>query len=392
MTTERTYLKTHPWLTFKLNFQPIRYDTWIQLGEAQSKCEHISGIPIQPETAKKLYNIYLAKGVLATTAIEGNTLSEEDTLRRIEGTLKLPPSQEYLGKEIDNIVKACNIMKQRILDGCSTEVDVNEIKEFNKLILDGLELNEGVVPGEIRKHSVGVGPYRGAPAEDCEYLLNRYVDWLNKELVPFDGNVTAFNIIKAIAAHVYFTWIHPFGDGNGRTARLIELKILMSAGVPIPATQLLTNHYNLTRQEYYRHLDISSKNGGDLIPFIKYAIQGYVDGLREQLGKIRQQQFKVTWENYVHEHFKDQDTPTDIRRRHLVLDLSRQNNNAAVPIAKISEISHRITIHYVGKTKKTVMRDINFLEKAQLITKTGRGMVRAKTEVIEAFLSPCRKD
>ena len=391
MTSERTYLRTHPWITFKLDLQKIPYDVWIQVGEAQSKCEHISGVPIQPETAQKLYNIYLAKGVLATTAIEGNTLSEEDVLKRIEGTLKLPPSQEYLGKEIDNIVNACNLMKQNILDGCSTDITLDEIKEYNRLIFKNLELNEGVIPGEIRQHSVGVGSYRAAPAEDCEFLLGKYVNWLNNELLPFDGNIIAFNIIKAIAAHVYFAWIHPFADGNGRTARLVELKILMSSGVPIPATQLLTNHYNLTRQEYYRHLEASSKSGGDLVPFIKYAVQGYVDGLKEQLAKIRDQQFKVTWENYVHDHFKDHDTPADVRRRHLVLDLSRQNNNAAVSISKISEISPRISAHYLGKTKRTVMRDINLLEKSQLIVKS-KGMIQAKKEVIEAFLSPCRKD
>ncbi len=391
MTSEMTYLKTHPWITFELNLQKIGYDTWIKLGEAQSKCEHISGVPIQPETANKLYKLYLAKGVLATTAIEGNTLSEEDALKRIEGTLTLPPSQEYLGKEIDNIVEACNSMRQDILNGCSADITIDEIKKYNKLIFKNLELNEGVIPGEIRTHSVGVGSYRAAPAEDCEFLLNKYVKWLNNDLLPFDGNKIAFNILKAIVAHVYFAWIHPFGDGNGRTARLIELKILMSAGVPIPAAQLLTNHYNLTRQEYYRHLEISSKSGGDLVSFIKYAIQGYVDGLGEQLAKIREQQFKVTWENYVHEYFKDHDTPTDVRRRHLVLDLSRQNNNAAVLISKVNEISPRIQNHYIGKTKRTIIRDINYLEEAKLIIRTSKGAIRANKEIIEAFLSPCRK-
>jgi hypothetical protein len=49
----------------------------------------------------------LPKGVRATTAIGGNTLSEEQVVKRIEGELELPPSKEHLGKEIDNIVEAC---------------------------------------------------------------------------------------------------------------------------------------------------------------------------------------------------------------------------------------------------------------------------------------------
>lgn len=391
MTTERTYKRTHPWIIFQLNLEKIPYSVWIQLGEAQSKCEHISGVPIRPENAKKLYNIYLAKGVLATAAIEGNTLSEEQALDRIEGKLKLLPSQEYLGKEIDNIVKACNIIKSKIINGNSTKITIDEIKEYNKLIFENLSLNDDVIPGEIRRHSVGVGSYKAVPAEDCEFLLGELVDWLNNKFLPFDGNIIAFNIIKAIVAHIYFAWIHPFADGNGRTARLIELKILMSSGVPVPAAQLLTNHYNLTRQEYYRQLDFSSKSGGDIIPFIKYAIQGYVDGLKEQLDKIRAHQFSVAWDNYVHDHFKDHDTPADIRRRHLVLDLSRQNNNAPVPVNKISEVSPRIAAHYAGKTRKTVIRDINFLIEADLIEKH-QGMIAAKTEIIKGFLPDCRKD
>lgn len=391
MTRERTYLKTHPWITFQLDLSKIPYSVWIALGEAQSKCEHISGVPLRPETASKLHNVYLAKGVLATAAIEGNTLSEEEALGRIEGRLKLPPSQEYLGKEIDNIVASCNLIKNNILDGCSVHLTVDEIKNYNKLIFNDLPVGEDVVPGEIRRHSVGVGSYRAAPAEDCEYLLQMYVSWLNEKLLPFDGNMIAFNIIKAIAAHVYFAWIHPFADGNGRTARLIELKVLIASGVPVPAAQLLTNHYNLTRQEYYRHLDVSSKSGGDIIPFIKYAVQGYVDGLKEQLSKIREQQFTVAWENHIHDCFKDQDTPTDVRRRRLVLDLSRLNNDKPIPLSKINEISPRMAVSYARKTKRTVIRDINYLEEANLIEKTRAG-IRAKTENILAFLPACRKE
>jgi Fic family protein len=86
---------------------------------------------------------------------------------------------------------------------------------------------------------------------------------------------------------VYFALVHPFPDGNGRTVRLIELKILLSAGVPMPAAQLLNNHYNQTRTEYYRDLDIISKTNGNLVEFFKYANQGYIDGLKEQLDTIR---------------------------------------------------------------------------------------------------------
>lgn len=55
------------------------------LGEACSKCEHISSVPLQPKTAAYLHQLYLAKGALATTAIEGNTLSEAEVVKHLEG-------------------------------------------------------------------------------------------------------------------------------------------------------------------------------------------------------------------------------------------------------------------------------------------------------------------
>lgn len=56
-----------------------------------------------------------------------------------------------------------------------------------------------------------------------------------------------YAIFKAVVAHLYLAWIHPVGDGNGRTARLVEFQILLSSGVPSPAAHLLSNHYNQTR-------------------------------------------------------------------------------------------------------------------------------------------------
>ena len=80
------------------------------LGEACSKCEFIAGIPLSPQTSELLHQISLERGARATTAIEGNTLSEEEVSRLARGELKLPPSKEYLGKEVQNILDACNEM------------------------------------------------------------------------------------------------------------------------------------------------------------------------------------------------------------------------------------------------------------------------------------------
>lgn len=382
----RTYEKTHPWLTFSVDFSRAPSRLWITLGECQSKCEHIAGVPLRPDTANKLYQLYLAKGVLATTAIEGNTLSEEEVLRHLQGTLKLPPSREYLAQEIDNIVTGCNLILSDIKTGRVPALTSGMVKRLNQIVLDKLKLDEEVMPGEIRGHAVGVGRYQAPPALDCEYLLDRLCEWLNSEAFnPQPETVIAYAILKAVLAHLYLAWIHPFGDGNGRTARLVEFQILIASGVPAPAAHLLSNHYNQTRTEYYRQLDQASRSGGNALPFVLYATQGLLDGLRSQLQDIRDQHLDVAWRNYVHEAFSDKKSPSDARRRHLVLDLSQSAR--PLPFSELSQVSPRIAAAYARKTAKTLSRDVKALIQMGLLAQEPDGF-RARKDLILAFLPP----
>jgi Fic family protein len=381
----RTYEGTHKWISFKIDLRKAPHDLWLNLGEASSKCEHISRVPLRPDTAQKLHQLYLAKGVAATTAIEGNSLSEADVLKAVEGKLKVPPSKEYLKQEVDNIIEACNAISEQITKGILPPLSPEVIHDYNERVLNKLPAKEEVVPGKIRSHSVVVGSvYRGAPAEDCAYLLEQLCDWLNgPDFKAPAGMETVYAIFKAITAHLYLAWIHPFGDGNGRSARLIEFHILLSAGIPSPAAHLLSNHYNQTRTEYYRQLDYASKSGGDILPFLGYAVRGFVDGLREQLEFIWDQQWDVVWRNYVHELFQHKDSKSDVRQRHLALDLGAKRG--WVPISQIKEMTPRLAAAYASKTSKTIQRDLSTLMAMELVAREGN-KVRAKQEIILSFL------
>ena len=386
----RRYEDTHPWITFNVaRVRQAGSKLWLTLGECQSKCEHIAGVPLRPDVAHNLHRVYLAKGVFATTAIEGNTLSEKEVLAVLDGKLQLPPSREYLKQEVDNIAKAFEAIWQQVGLGTLPPLEVSEFEELNRRVLENLSLDDGVVPGQIRQHEVGVSRYKGAPPEDCRYLLGRLASWLEGD--NFDarpGNEIVSGIIRAVIAHLYFAWIHPFGDGNGRTARLIEYRILLASGVPSPAVHLLSNHYNLTRTEYYRQLDRASASGGDYIPFIEYAVQGFVDGLRSQVAEIRDFQLDVIWRNYVHEMFGDRKTEVDRRRRNLVLALSQVDE--PVRMAKVPEKLPRMAAAYANKTRMVLNRDLNALKEMKLITRGAEGS-RANKTIVEAFL-PFRLD
>ena len=387
MPASKGYLASHPHIDFGLDLRTVSAAVWVLLGEAKSKGQHVGRALLSPAAAGELLQVYLVKGMLATTAIEGNTLSEDEVRRILDHTLELPPSREYLEREIENVLSAYNVARKELLDDPGLPFSVSRLCEYNRLILAGLDLEEDVVPGEIRRHSVVVGPYKAAPAEDAEYLLGRLCDWLNGD--QFDPPAGApelgapLAVVKAVIAHLYLAWIHPFGDGNGRTARLLELQILLCAGFPVPTCQLLSNHYNLTRSEYYRQLAISSRERDGALAFLHYAVQGFVDQLREQLDVIRKVQFEDRWEQFVYQSFGERRGETDNRRLRLVLDVSREFHarGEAIPKRAISTLTPRLAVAYSAKTEKTLSRDLNAIKGLGLLRQEAGGWVPADESI-----------
>ena len=381
---DRRYRKTHPWIDFTLRLDQAPYDVWTLLGEACSKCEQIANSPLDPAAWEEMRDVYLAKGALATTAIEGNTLSQEEVAKRVRGIHDLPPSREYLGQEVDNVLEAFDGIISQLDAGTLRPLTPHRVKEMNRLVLRGLQLAPEVVPGEFSRTQVGVGAYLAAPVEDSEYLLGRLCQWLEWwDSVELKCPRPGAAIFKAILAHLYLVWIHPFGDGNGRAARLMEYQILLAAGVPGPSAHLLSNHYNETRSEYYRQLQRSSQVENGAMEFVRYSLQGFVDGLRGQMEEIWEYQLNATWENFVYGQFRGETGGPAIRRRNLLLDLSQQPE--PVRLANLRRITPRAAEAYANRTDSTLNRDINILNRMGLVRMTRTGVV-ARKERVRAYL------
>jgi cell filamentation protein, protein adenylyltransferase len=348
---------------------------------------------LPPPVASDLSALFLAKGVHATTAIEGNTLTEEEALDAVRGQLELPVGQEYLVRELENIVHACATIEMRIREGDGRfEVTPQLLRTLNAQVLDGLAVPDHVVPGGFRDGSVVVGGvYRGAPAQDCEILVELLCGWLNgPDFQVATDRVEAFlrAFLRAALAHIYIAWIHPFGDGNGRTARLVEFGILTAAGVPSVTAHLLSNHYNATRSRYYQELDLASKSGGRLDQFLLYAVEGFVGQLQSQLQIVHAVNFEAAWINYVHAQFAGEDTRAPRRQREIVLALPTgppDSDAAWVPRNRIPDLSPELAREFADKGSKTITRDINAMLKRGLIERGPKG-IRARREIMLGFL------
>ncbi len=381
--SETAWYKEYPFIRFDFDSRTVDRVTWILLGECSSKIQHISGVPLRPGTSEELHRIYLAKGVHATTAIEGNTLSEDQVEQRIAKTLELPKSQEYMGLEVDNIVEAYNYIVNSISKGSPLHVTPDEFTLMNFMVLNRLELSDDVEPGVYRCHRVGVGDYRAPAPEHIPELVELLCNWLNKpEWNQTIGAPFVVPILKAVLSHLYVAWIHPFGDGNGRTARLFEFDVLARAGVPLVCAHLLSDHYNRTRPAYYAAL---SKARQDPTHFVRYAVVGYVEGLRDQLKTIRDQQINVAWINYVYRWFNKQpDSQTTRRRREILVALSFESE--AVDPHRIPSLSTELAALYARVTRRTLDRDLAFLNRNQLLGVDATGRVYANQALVLAFL------
>jgi filamentation induced by cAMP protein fic len=390
---QRKYQETHPWISFRFNPMTLGPGTLIKLGEALSKCDHVCGAPLPPAEADLLNKVLITKGIHATTSIEGNALTEEEVEKRIDGKLTLPDSLEYQGAEIDNLLEIFNEIANLSIKGELLPLSIDLIKSWNKRILKDQPVEEDVTPGEFRYHSVGVGgkEYLGAPAEDCPYLMDRFISFITKELQTDHATWhKPLWIIRPIIAHLYFAWIHPFGDGNGRTARLIELYLLLNAGIPFPAAHILSDYYNRSRGRYYQALKQASRTDNyeqGMANFIDYAVTGFVEGLQEQVASIENIQIHIAWESFINQTIAAHGhNETWARRRILARNLPYiTNDDGFIQKSEIRYANTELAKLYEGKSQKTATRDLNALVECHLARQEG-DRYASNIELMKAFL------
>jgi Fic family protein len=325
---------------------------------------------------------------VATTQIEGNTLTEEEVFQLLEGKATIAESREYQKKEVDNIVAALNRILKKVLDeDCRDLISPQMLQGYHREVGEGIGETFRAVPGQFRRSNVTVANYKPPSYSKVPTLVSQLCKWLDRELHYKRGDQLFWeSVIQAIVAHVYIAWIHPFSDGNGRTARLVEYYLLLRAGVPDIASHVLSNHYNLTRDRYYIRLRESTESG-DISGFIRYAVTGFRDGLLTVLQTVQMNQMEITWGNYVREmldvaHAKGSARDVIRRRRRLALETP---DGLTDPEAVIASDPDLVKL-YRTVSERTIQRDIEFLEDTGLIEVVA-GKVRGRREVMSQFMA-----
>ena len=366
-------------------------DVHYQLGQCNTIIRAIQETPLSPDRYRELKRVALIKGAQATTAIEGNTLTDLE-VQQVAAGKSLPPSKEYQEREVRNVLDAMNKIVQDIAGRREIpRVSPVLLRNFHRQI--GTELGEhfDAVPGQFRTDERVVGPYRCPRAADVPQLVNLLCRWLSEDF-PANGNAPAFSdaVIQAVVTHVYIEWIHPFGDGNGRTGRMLEFYLLLRAGNPDIASHILSNFNNLTRPEYYRQIHQACISR-DLGAFIAYAVEGYRDGLLERLHTIQQHQFEIAWRTLIHDRFAGQSyrkKPVFRRRRELMLNFPL---NKTVTLDGLPMLTLGLAREYARLTETTLLRDLRVLIDMDLVVRDEPGGgYRANMELLRRHL-PARR-
>ena len=177
--------------------------------------------------------------------------------------------------------------------------------------------------------------------------------------------------MKALVAHLYLASIRPFAEGNGRTARLLEFRLLAEAGIPLVTCYVLANHYNRTITEYRQVIErfgrVEPSGVGE---FFSYALRGLTEELDEVVDWVVTDHQLIVWENIIFERFVDQNSPAARRRGMLARSLPpmRPTRQADIP-----HLTTRLARAYARKNPKTLAGDLDYLIDRGLLLRVDDG-------------------
>lgn len=380
-------LELYPHIRFAKQWR-IEPGTEYALGQCDALVDAIALAPLLPAYRRELHMLSMRKGAQATTAIEGNTLSDED-IERVAAGESLPPSQAYQQQEVQNILAAFNtLLTATVAKNEGELISPQLLLRFHEMIGRDLHEHFTAVPGTFAQSQRIVGPYRAPAPSDVPPLINKLCAWLQAEF-HYPRQRFSEAVVQAIVTHVYIEWIHPFDDGNGRTGRLVEFYVLSRAGLPSIASHLLANHYNDTRPEYYRQLQ-KAKHERDITAFLTYAVIGLRDGLMKALNGVRRNALEQMWKVLVYDAFGKRTIKKRtvfLRQREVALALPLDR---PVHFSEVAQLTPSLATKYGEGTPRMVLRDLAELDRLNLVVREP-GLVRANRALLDGTLPERRK-
>lgn len=225
----------------------------------ERKLEILQSYRPLPELAvRKIKEQFEIEMTYNSNAIEGNSLTLKETFLVInEGiTIKGKPLKDHL--EAKNHKEALDYLYDLVLKDKKNTFSENLIRSFNQIVIQDIDKEWA---GRYRNSGVIIlgADHKPPQAIDVPGLMSELIIWFR------DNKSKLHPVELASLVHYKLVAIHPFFDGNGRTARLLMNVILMESGYPLAI--ILKND----RKKYYNVL--AKADEGDTEPFVRFIAQ-----------------------------------------------------------------------------------------------------------------------
>ena len=235
------------------------------------------GTRISPQWLKNTQNNAFVAEAHHTTHIEGTALSLAQSEYILSGS-ELPQANPEDVRELLNYRRAFDLVSKEL--GRGAPITEMMIREIHRRLVEGVR-GDRAVPGEYRavqnyvaNSQTGKIIYEPPAAFEIPRLMNELIQWLRsdrKTNPAIKAGITQFQLVH----------IHPFLDGNGRTARLLSALILHQEGYDFKQMLAISPYYDKDRSAYYRALQSVREPNMDLTSWIEYFTKGLAIQMQE---------------------------------------------------------------------------------------------------------------
>ena len=345
-------------------------DNWIKydivavanhLVDAKTAVLSLRAIPYQKEWVESLQKIELKREVAGTSKIEGADFTEGE----LDAAMKDSP-EDLITRSQKQAHAAVKTYRWIATLPDDRPMDADLVRDIHFHIVHGAD-DDHCPPGELRKYdqnvTFGAPPHRGAEGgPECAEAFSLFVQNLQDRYGAHDP------LIQALAAHYHMAALHPFLDGNGRTARALEAFMLQRAGLRDKCFIAMSNYYYDEKTAYLRILKETRENQHDLTSFLQFALKGIEIQSQRLLSTIRKEVSKELFLSMVYKLFHRLAST----RKRVIADRQVEilklllESDEGIHLEKIIEKTQKV-YESLKSPRKAIIRDLNHLIRLEAI-------------------------
>jgi len=264
----------------------------------------LSAMPYQRSWAEQLQAVQLKREVAGTSRIEGAEFRDD---KELDEALREPPPADLLTRSQRQAAAAVNTY--RWIAGLPDDrpLDRALILEIHRRIVTGAD-DDHCPPGQLRADgqnvTFGAPRHRGA---DGGAVCERAFDGLCRAAA---GEMKGHDpLVHALAVHYHLAAMHPFLDGNGRSARALEALLLQRQGLRDTLFIAMSNYYYDEKDAYLQALADTRSRDHDLTPFLRFGLRGIELQCRRLREEIKTHVSKALYRDVMRDLFGKLRTP-----------------------------------------------------------------------------------